>query len=96
MKQDYLTLTDVEKLLAALALVRDVYHAVHAGAHRCDSCTRKTYEDWAGHQIKQVYKGLVNRLRNTISSTEKAIGEGWEPRRPDWYLDDRQGSEEEV
>jgi hypothetical protein len=93
--KDYLSLTDVEKLLAALALVRDVSHAVHVGSHRCDSCTRQTYEDWKGHQIKQVYKGLVSKLRNAISTTETALGEGWKPRRPDWYYDDRQGSEGE-
>jgi len=91
MEKDYLDLTDVEKLLAALVLVRDVYLAVHTGSHRCECCTRQTYEDWDGHQVKQVYKGLVNKLRNTIHTTEKALGEGWEPRRPDWYLDARQG-----
>ena len=92
-EKDYLALTDVEKLLAALALVRDVYLAVHVGSHRCESCTRQTYEDWTGHQMKQVYKGLVNKLRNAISTTETALGGGWKPHRPDWYLDERQGSE---
>lgn len=91
--KDYLTLTDVEKLLVSLALVRDVYRAVHVGSHRCESCTRQTYEDWTGHQMKQVYKGLVNKLRNAISTTETALGGGWKPHRPDWYLDERQGSE---
>ena len=91
MEKDYLDLTDVEKLLAALVLVRDVTTSVSIGSHRCESCTRQTYEDWKGYQVKQVYKGLVSKLRNTIHTTEKALGEGWEPKRPDWYLDERQG-----
>ena len=95
MEKDYLALTDVEKLLAALVLVRDVYHSVHIGSHRCESCTRQTYEDWKGYQVKQIYKGLVSKLRNTVHTTEETLGGGWKPRRPDWYLDARQGSREE-
>tara|TARA_Y100000034_G_scaffold116180_1_gene154192 strand:- start:1194 stop:1520 length:327 start_codon:yes stop_codon:yes gene_type:complete len=63
-------LSNAEKLLAALSLVREVRRDTRPGAHRCDSCERITYDDWGARQLHQVYSGLVSKLRYAVEVTE--------------------------
>jgi len=94
--KDYLELTDCEKLLAALYLARDVCLSVQIGKHQCETCTRTTYNDWKGYQLRQIYDGVVKRLRTATKETERAIETGWKPFRPQSYLDERFGEIEDA